>query len=300
MGKRRLSPEKVCAIIRQLAEALDFAHSKGVIHRDIKPGNAIYNSAGQLVLTDFGLARESASNHASTDPGVLMGTPSYVAPEQAVGSKGVTKASDIYALGVILFELLCGRLPFEADTPMGVVLKHLYDEPPVPSSIRPELPKAVDAVVLRALRKDAAERFPSASAMAAALDIAWSDEPAPPAIKAAPPAKATPPKAAPAAKPKPAPAKVAPAPSKEKAAPPKAQPTAAKPTSAPTPTPARARPASQTPAPNSRLPAPNSRLRTRVGLVTACAVGALLLFGFGLDPVTIAHGWQVIMQMAGR
>ncbi len=104
-----------------------------MIHRDIKPGNAIYNSAGQLVLTDFGLARDASAGQDLTSAGVLMGTPAYVAPEQAVGSKGVTKASDIYALGVILFELLCGRPPFEADTPMGVVLKHLYDEPPAPS-----------------------------------------------------------------------------------------------------------------------------------------------------------------------
>jgi serine/threonine-protein kinase len=102
-----------------------------------------------------------------------MGTPGYVAPEQAISSTALTAACDIYALGVVLFELLCGRLPFEADTAMGIVLKHLYDPPPPPTSVRPELPPAVDAVVLRALEKEPTARFGSAGELAQALAAAW-------------------------------------------------------------------------------------------------------------------------------
>jgi serine/threonine-protein kinase len=270
MGKRRLSAATVRQIIGQLAVALDYAHSKGLIHRDIKPGNAIYNGGGQLVLTDFGLARGESPGPSDTGAGVLMGTPGYVAPEQAVGSKGVTKASDIYALGVLLFELLCGRLPFEDETPMGLVLKHLYNEPPTPSSLRPELPRAVDMVVLRALRKDPAERFPSAGALAAALDTAWPDVPPASAVKAAP-VKAAPTPAK--AKPTPAPASVKPV--------------------------SRPRPPAASPQPPAPSPQPRRSPRALVGLGTACVVGVLLLAGFGLDLATITRGWDAIRHMVG-
>ncbi|NTW00798.1 MAG: protein kinase, partial [Oscillochloris sp.] len=315
MGKRRLSQVKVREIIAQLASALDYAHSKGVIHRDIKPGNAIYNSAGHLVLTDFGLARQDAPGKGETSPGILMGTPNYVAPEQAVGSSGVTKASDIYALGVILFELLCGRLPFEADTPMGVVLKHLYDEPPAPSSLRTDLPQSVDAVVLRALRKEAAQRYPTAGALAGALDTAWPADLAAPKAGSAPKAAATPvaravaepatkpvaPKAIPpkasspkpdsASQPKVPTSKVVATPTKEKAVPvtsaaPKAAPTAA-----------RSQPAASRPQPEVRR---QFLTPLRVGLTTATIVGALIIAGYGLDLATITRGWEVLLRMIGR
>src|SRR4051812_29929769 len=152
-GRRRVAGERVPAIIEQLAGALDYAHGQGVIHRDIKPSNALYNAGGQLVLTDFGIARNITDPaQATTGPGLVMGTPGYIAPEQAISSVALTPACDIYALGALLFELLTGRLPFEADTAMGMILKHLYDEPPRPSSLRPDLPGALDAVVLRAMQ----------------------------------------------------------------------------------------------------------------------------------------------------
>ncbi|NJM08763.1 serine/threonine protein kinase, partial [Candidatus Gracilibacteria bacterium] len=172
-GKRCVSLDKVRRVVMQLAVALDYAHERGVVHRDVKPANALYNAAGDLVLTDFGLARPAdTSSSAATGPGLVMGTPGYVAPEQAVSSVGLSKACDIYSLGVVTFELLTGRLPFEADTPMGIVLKHLYEAPPPPTSLRSTLPPAVDAVVIRALHKEPERRYSSAGALAAALALA--------------------------------------------------------------------------------------------------------------------------------
>ncbi|GAB4108740.1 MAG: hypothetical protein OHK0022_60700 [Roseiflexaceae bacterium] len=171
--------------IAHLAGALDAAHAVGVIHRDVKPSNALYNAQRQIVLTDFGIARNTAdTSRTATGAGVIMGTPGYIAPEQAVGSATLTPACDVYALGVVLFELLAGRLPFEADTAMGVVLKHLYDPPPAPTSVRPNLPPTLDAVVLRALEKEPTARFSSAGALAQALAAAWPAAGAPAAVPA--------------------------------------------------------------------------------------------------------------------
>jgi serine/threonine-protein kinase len=165
---------EVIATLTQLAGALDAAHAVGIIHRDVKPSNALYNAQGQIVLTDFGIARGTADvSRAATAAGVVMGTPGYVAPEQAISSASLTPACDIYALGVVAFELLCGRLPFDADTAMGIVLKHLYDPPPPPTSVRPDLPAALDAVVLKALEKEPTARFRSAGEFAQALAAAW-------------------------------------------------------------------------------------------------------------------------------
>ncbi|MDQ2997652.1 MAG: serine/threonine protein kinase, partial [Chloroflexota bacterium] len=126
-GRRRVASDRVLTIIEQLAGSLDYAHGQGVIHRDIKPSNALYNASGQLVLTDFGIARSITDpGQTTTGPGVVMGTPGYLAPEQAISSVALTPTCDIYALGALLFELLTGRLPFEANTAMGVILKHLY------------------------------------------------------------------------------------------------------------------------------------------------------------------------------
>jgi serine/threonine protein kinase len=173
-GRRRIGQERVHSIMTQLAAALDVAHAQNIIHRDVKPSNALYNDKGDIVLTDFGIARSPMDmTRTATGPGVVMGTPGYLAPEQAISSTTLTPACDIYSLGVVLFELLTGQLPFQADTPMGVVLKHLYDEPPAPSSLRSDLPKAVDAIVLKALDKDPEKRYNKASELASALIQAW-------------------------------------------------------------------------------------------------------------------------------
>lgn len=172
-GRRYIPLTQVAEIVSHLASALDFAHSQGITHRDIKPSNALYNTHGALILTDFGIAWSETQTTRTTGAGVVMGTPGYVAPEQAVGgSTRITPSCDIYALGVVTFELLTSRLPFEDSEPMQVVLKHLYNAPPAPSSLRPDLPPAADKVVLKALSKEPESRYASAGALAQALQNA--------------------------------------------------------------------------------------------------------------------------------
>jgi hypothetical protein len=168
----KLERAEVLAIVRQLAAALDAAHAAGVIHRDVKPANALWNSQGALVLTDFGIAKNTVSPSNHTQVGMVVGTPDYISPEQAQ-AQPLTPASDIYSLGVVLYELLSGQVPFDAPTPLGVVMSHIQDPPPSLRSIRPDLPPDVDLVVQQALAKDANARFRSASVLAQALDRAW-------------------------------------------------------------------------------------------------------------------------------
>lgn len=308
-NRRPMPPARVRALVGQLASALDYAHAQGVVHRDVKPGNALFNAAGSLVLTDFGLARDARLHQAATGAGLVMGTPGYIAPEQAVGSGGVTKGADIYALGVVLFELLTGRLPFVAETPMGVVLKHLYDDPPPPSTLRPDLPPAVDAVVLRAMRKEVSARFPSAGALAAALDAAWPDQARRSVARSRPAASAS---IAARASTRPAPRKAmrARAIGEHESVPARRNPnTPERRERQPSPAgavraprratiPDQARPRSTAPAARApATPAHGGLWPLRVGLLTACIVGILLIVGFGLDQATLTRGWAELLRI---
>lgn len=152
-------------IIEQVAEALDYAHSQGVIHRDLKPSNILLDEHNNAYLTDFGIAKILGSTTQFTAHGVV-GTPSYMSPEQCQG-KPATPASDIYALGAILFELATGRLPFEADTPLAVMYLHVRERVPSVREIDPRLPASLDQVIGRAMAKQPEERYATASALAA-------------------------------------------------------------------------------------------------------------------------------------
>lgn len=189
-----LALPEVLPVLDQIAEALDYAHERGIIHRDIKPGNILFHADGRLLLADFGLAKvlsetseipvvltaqeksDAPTSHdsPSISHGAMVGTPEYLSPEQALG-KPVDRRTDIYALGIVVFQMLTGRVPFISASPITTAIMHTQSEPPAPSSITPTISSALDAVILRAIAKDPARRYDSAGEFAAALHQA-SDE----------------------------------------------------------------------------------------------------------------------------
>ncbi len=168
--KKFMEPERILAILSDVAEALDYAHSKGIVHRDIKPSNIMLGEDGRAILTDFGLTMQSG---APSTQGNAFGTPRYIAPEQAISSNRAVPQSDVYSLGVVLYEILTGQTPFDNDSPMSLALSHITSEPPPPRSLRSDISPAVENVVLTALKKGPAERYQTAGALVAALRAAF-------------------------------------------------------------------------------------------------------------------------------
>ena len=157
-----------------VAAALEVAHRKGIVHRDVKPGNILITDNGDVKVTDFGIAR-AVSEASMTVTGTTLGSVHYFSPEQARGDE-VTGASDVYALAIVLFEMLTGRRPFEGDSAAAVALKRLTEDAPTPTAIGHPLPPGLEAILMRALSRDPAERFPDAGAFAEALRV-WRRDP---------------------------------------------------------------------------------------------------------------------------
>ena len=164
-----LTPPESVAIVRQILDAAGFGHRHGVIHRDLKPMNVIVDPTGLVKVTDFGIARHGVSE--ITETGSVMGTAHYLSPEQAQGLE-VGPESDLYSIGVILYECLTGRVPFEGDSAVAIALRQLSEQPTAPSYWNPDVSPALDAVVMKALRRDPYERYRDADEFIAALDAA--------------------------------------------------------------------------------------------------------------------------------
>ena len=158
-----LSPDLLLSISVQIVEALRFAHRRDVIHRDIKPQNIIIDNDGRVKVTDFGIARAGSAS-TMTEAGSILGTAHYFSPEQAQGQP-VEAASDLYSLGIVMYEMATGSLPFDGENPVSIAMKHVHDLPPVPRSINPLIPENLEAVILRALGKRPVDRYLTAQAM---------------------------------------------------------------------------------------------------------------------------------------
>ncbi|MFW5691555.1 MAG: serine/threonine-protein kinase [Chloroflexota bacterium] len=185
-----LSLEEIEKPLRQVAQALDYAHQQGIIHRDLKPGNIMLDEGGNAYLSDFGIARVLGSDLTGS---MIIGTPAYMSPEQANGLP-IDSRSDIYSLGIVLFELLTGRGPFQAETPMAVLLKHITEPIPPLRNFRDDIPPSVEAVVEKATAKDPDHRYIAAGEMAEAYSRALREGDINPAVSTWPgAASATPP-----------------------------------------------------------------------------------------------------------
>ncbi len=210
--------EEAVAILEQIADALDHAHDQGIFHRDVKPGNILIDEKGWVYLSDFGLAKMVEGSVQLTGSGVGIGTPAYMSPEQGQGL-AVDERTDVYSLGVILYEMLTGRVPYEAETPMAVVVKHITSPLPLPRSVNPAIPEVVERVILKALAKDVTDRYARAGELVQALKAAIGQTP--PQEEVAAPGSVTevvPPRPAPEVVPPP-PAPVAPRPTPQVPAP---------------------------------------------------------------------------------
>jgi serine/threonine-protein kinase len=171
LASAEIDPREAVRIAAQVARALHFAHVNGIVHRDVKPSNIIVEPDGRVVLVDFGLAREVAVADGITATGTIVGTPSYMSPEQARGHRtGITALSDVYGLGATLYHLVTGRYPFVATAVVDILSQVVRTMPAPPSSLRAGIPEALDGIILRALAKLPRDRQPSALALAEELD----------------------------------------------------------------------------------------------------------------------------------
>jgi serine/threonine-protein kinase len=169
-----LNVPQAISIASALLSALQKAHDAGIVHRDVKPGNVIITPAGGVKVTDFGIAR-AVGDHTLTETGMIIGTAHYLSPEQVSG-KPATPASDLYAVGAVVYEMLTGRRPFEAEAMIAVAMQRLTADPTAPRKHRPDIPQSVERVVMQALERDPTDRFDSAEGMRTALEDSLTEE----------------------------------------------------------------------------------------------------------------------------
>jgi tRNA A-37 threonylcarbamoyl transferase component Bud32/tetratricopeptide (TPR) repeat protein len=170
-----LSSAEIEKVVSSVGSALAYAHKQGVWHRDIKPSNVLLATDGVMYLADFGLARIAEAGESTLSSDSIMGTPQYISPEQAMGSKDLDAGTDIYSFGVMLYEMVVGQVPFSADTPFSIIHDHIYTPLPLPMDINPKVPEPVQRVLMKALAKQRADRYESVDEMCNAFRAAWTE-----------------------------------------------------------------------------------------------------------------------------
>ena len=175
LSRGPISKEEVARVVDSVGTALAYAHKRGILHRDIKPSNVLMATDGQIYLSDFGLARIAQSGESTLTSDMILGTPQYISPEQALGKKDLDEGTDIYSFGVMLYELSVGKVPFSADTPFSVIHDHIFSPLPMPRHVNPNVSEAVERVLLKALAKDRRDRYKDVHAMVDAFQIAWKE-----------------------------------------------------------------------------------------------------------------------------
>lgn len=173
LNKGPLTSSEISKVVDAVGAALAYAHKQGILHRDIKPSNVLLATDGQIYLADFGLARIAQSGESTLSSDMIMGTPQYISPEQAMGKKDLDEGTDIYSFGVMLYEMVVGQVPFNADTPFSIIHDHIYSPLPMPRSINPKVPETVERVLLKGLSKERADRYATVDAFVQAFKQAW-------------------------------------------------------------------------------------------------------------------------------
>ena len=159
MNDKPLTKEEAVEIVDAVGGALAYAHNQGVLHRDVKPSNVLLNPDGAIYLADFGLARMAQAGASTLSKDVMLGTPQYISPEQGQGVRDLDQGTDIYSFGVLLYEIVVGRVPFNADTPFAIIHDHIYTPLPLPTAVNPKVPEVVERVLLKSLAKERKDRF---------------------------------------------------------------------------------------------------------------------------------------------
>jgi serine/threonine protein kinase len=172
MSSSPLSKTEILQIVKAVGDGLEYAHKRGILHRDTKPSNVLIASDGKVYLTDFGLARLVEGSSSLTGD-MILGTPHYISPEQAMNAENLDEGTDIYSFGVMIYEMVVGCLPFESDTAFTVIEDHISKEPPLPSSIKPDISEAVERVILKALAKHRHDRQARVSELVREFRKAW-------------------------------------------------------------------------------------------------------------------------------
>jgi len=175
MDQGPLTADEITKIVDAVGAGLSYAHKQGVLHRDIKPSNVLLAEDDRIYIADFGLARMAQAGESTLSSDMMLGTPQYISPEQAMGKSDLDNRTDLYSFGVMLYEMVVGKVPFSADTPFSIIHDHIYSPLPLPRTVNPEVPESVERVLLKALAKEREDRFDDAAKLVDAFKAAWNE-----------------------------------------------------------------------------------------------------------------------------